>query len=433
MRLLYSALWWIGLPFVLLRLWRRGRKEPGYRQHIGERLGFYDQFRQRALSPLIWVHAVSVGETRAAQPLIEALLQTYPQHTILLTHMTATGRATGQKLFAAHGERVIQSYFPYDTGWMCARFLRHFKPRICILMETEVWPNMVRQCVRAGVPVMLANARLSARSLRRGQRFGAILLEAAAGIDCVAAQSEQDAERLRLFGARQVHVTGSIKFDVEAPPDMIALGRQWRAQFGERPVLLCASTREGEEALILDALAKLVDRNFLVVIVPRHPQRFDEVATLISARGFAMQRRSMLGVAVVAADTDVVLGDSMGEMAAYYAACETAFIGGSLLPLGGQNLIEASALGIPVLIGEYTFNFQTISADAVVADAALRVNSAADMLQQAQSLFTDSARRAAMAQHARAFARQHQGATARTMTLLNGVLKQETFHAVLND
>jgi len=423
MRLLYSALWWVGLPFVLLRLWRRGRKEPGYRQHIGERLGFYDQPNRRALPPLIWVHAVSVGETRAAQPLIDALLRTYPQHTILLTHMTATGRATGQQLFAAQGERVIQSYLPYDTGWMCARFLRHFKPRICILMETEVWPNMVRQCVRAGVPVMLANARLSARSLRRGQRFGAILLEAAAGIDCVAAQSEQDAERLRLFGAREVHVTGSIKFDVEAPPEMVALGRQWRIQFGERPVLLCASTREGEEALILDALVKLVDRNFLTVIVPRHPQRFDEVAAMISARSFVMQRRSQLDAATVAADTDVVLGDSMGEMAAYYAACETAFIGGSLLPLGGQNLIEASALGIPVLIGEHTFNFQMISDDAVVAGAALRVNSAIDMVQQAQSLFTDSVRRAAMAQHAQAFARQHQGATVHTMALLDGMLK----------
>ncbi|RFB67111.1 MULTISPECIES: lipid IV(A) 3-deoxy-D-manno-octulosonic acid transferase [unclassified Herbaspirillum] len=423
MRLLYSALWWVGLPFVLLRLWRRGRKEPGYRQHIGERLGFYDQSSRRTLPPLIWVHAVSVGETRAAQPLIEALLQTYPQHTILLTHMTATGRATGQQLFAAQGERVIQSYLPYDTAWMCARFLRHFKPQICILMETEVWPNMVRQCVRAGVPVMLANARLSARSLRRGQRFGAILLEAAAGIDCVAAQSEQDAERLRLFGARQVHVTGSIKFDVEAPAEMIALGKQWRAQFGERPVLLCASTREGEEALILDALVNVPDRNFLTVIVPRHPQRFDEVASMISARGFVMQRRSTLGGAAVAADTAVVLGDSMGEMAAYYAACETAFIGGSLLPLGGQNLIEASALGIPVLIGEHTFNFQMISDDAVIADAALRVNSAADILQQAQSLFADSIRRTAMAQHAQAFARQHQGATVRTMALLDKMIR----------
>jgi 3-deoxy-D-manno-octulosonic-acid transferase len=424
MRLLYSALWWVGLPFVLLRLWRRGRKEPGYRQHIGERLGFYDQFHRRALPPLIWVHAVSVGETRAAQPLIEALLQTYPQHTILLTHMTATGRATGQQLFAAQGERVIQSYLPYDTGWMCARFLRHFKPRICILMETEVWPNMVRQCVRAGVPVMLANARLSARSLRRGQRFGPILLEAAAGIDCVAAQSEQDAERLRLFGARQVHVTGSIKFDVEAPPEMVARGRQWRTQFGERPVLLCASTREGEEELILDALAKLVDRNFLLVLVPRHPQRFDEVAAMISVRGFVVQRRSLWSAAVpVATNIDVVLGDSMGEMFAYYAACDVAFIGGSLLPLGGQNLIEPCSLGKPAMIGPHTFNFAVVSDQAVAAGAASRVADARELLDESVRLLAHQNQRDEMGLRAAAFARQHRGATARTMNLIENMLR----------
>lgn len=422
MRLIYSALWWVGLPFVLLRLWRRGRKEPGYRQHIGERLGFYDRSSHKPQSPLIWLHAVSVGETRAAQPLVDALLQRYPQHTILLTHMTATGRATGQQLFAAQGERVIQSYFPYDTGWMCARFLRHFKPQICILMETEVWPNMVRQCVRAGVPVMLANARLSARSLRRGQRFGAILLEAAAGIDCVAAQSEQDAERLRLFGARQVHVTGSIKFDVDAPADMVALGQRWRAQFGERRVLLCASTREGEEELILDALSKVAERNFLTVIVPRHPQRFDDVAAMIAARGFAMQRRSQLDAATVAADIDVVLGDSMGEMFAYYAACDLAFIGGSLLPLGGQNLIEACVLGKPVMIGAHTFNFQLVSEQAIAAGAALRIADAEDLLRTAVPLLAQAEPRGTMSARASAFARQHRGATERTLNLVEGLL-----------
>ena len=424
MRLLYSALWWVGLPFVLLRLWRRGRKEPGYRQHIGERLGFYDRFARQLTSPLIWVHAVSVGETRAAQPLIDALLRTYPHHTILLTHMTATGRATGQQLFAAQGERVIQSYLPYDTGWMCTRFLRHFKPQICILMETEVWPNMVRQCVRAGVPVMLANARLSARSLRRGQRFGAILLEAAAGIDCVAAQSEQDAERLRLFGAREVHVTGSIKFDVEAPPEMIALGKQWRTQFGERPVLLCASTREGEEELILDALAQIANRDFLTVIVPRHPQRFDEVAAMVAARGFSLQRRSSLNGLVVAADTAVLLGDSMGEMFAYYAACDVTFIGGSLLPLGGQNLIEPSSLGKPVLIGPHTFNFGVISDQAVQAGAALRIADAGELFEKARQLLAHQGRRDEAGLRAAVFARQHRGATVRTMNLIENLFRR---------
>ena len=423
MRLLYSALWWMGLPFVLLRLWRRGRKEPGYRQHIGERLGFYNQFSRRALPPLLWVHAVSVGETRAAQPLIDALLAAYPEHTILLTHMTATGRATGQQLFAHHGERVVQSFFPYDTGWMCARFLRYFTPKISILMETEVWPNMVRQCRRHGVPVVLANARLSERSLRRGQRFGSILLEAAAGIDCVAAQSEADAARLRLFGARNVHVTGSIKFDVKAPADMVARGKQWRTQFGERPVLLCASTREGEEQLILDALVTEGTDKFLTVIVPRHPQRFDEVAGLIEARGFSLQRRSVWNSAdSLHCAADVVLGDSMGEMFSYYAACDLAFIGGSLLPLGGQNLIEACLLAKPILIGPHTFNFQLISDEAVKADAALRVNDAVTVLNTARTLFNDSNRMTILAGNALRFAQQHQGATRRTMVLVSGFI-----------
>lgn len=419
-RLLYSALWWVGLPVVLLRLWRRGGREPEYRRHIAERLGFYDRSAHQPASPLIWVHAVSVGETRAAQPLIEALLTAYPQHAILLTHMTATGRATGRQLFAGHGDRVIQSYFPYDTGWMCARFLRHFKPRICILMETEVWPNMLHRCRRRHIPVLLANARLSARSLRRSRRFGALLREAAAGIDCVAAQSERDAERLRLAGARRVHVTGNIKFDVAAPADMVALGKQWRAQSGARPVLLCASTRAGEEESILQALSRIGRSNFLTIIVPRHPQRFDEVAAMIAAHGFVMQRRSH-GMQVAAA-TDIVLGDSMGEMFAWYAMCDIAFIGGSLLPLGGQNPIEACLLGKPVLIGAHTFNFQVISHAAVTAQAALRVTDAAEMLHQAQSLFDDHDRRAAMSRHAVAFARKQQGATAHTMALVVSML-----------
>jgi len=423
MRLLYSALWWVGLPFVLLRLWRRGRKEPGYRQYIGERLGFYDHFARKPAPLLIWVHAVSVGETRAAQPLIDALLRTYPQHTILLTHMTATGRATGQQLFATHGERVIQSYFPYDTGWMCVRFLRYFKPQICILMETEVWPNMIKQCVRYRVPVMLANARLSERSLRRGKKIGTIMREAAACIDCVAAQSEADAARLRLFGARNVHVTGSIKFDVEAPGEMIALGEQWRSRFGDRPVLLCASTREGEEALILDALKNLAGRDFLTVIVPRHPQRFDEVAGMITARGFSLQRRSTSESVELPEGVDIVLGDSMGEMFAYYAACDVAFIGGSLLPLGGQNLIEACSLGKPVLIGPYTFNFQSISEQAVSSGAALRISDASAALRESQSLFHASNRRITMSHMALDFARKHQGATVRTVTLVQSMMR----------
>lgn len=427
MRLFYSAVWWLALPFVLLKLWRRGRAEPGYRRHIAERFGFYDQFVGAGRPPLLWVHAVSVGETRAAQPLVDALLSRYPDHSLLLTHMTATGRATGQQLFAHYGARFVQSYLPYDTGWMAARFLRYFKPRISILMETEVWPNMVAQCVRHRVPVALVNARLSERSLRRGKRFEGLMLEAASGLALVAAQTEADAERLKRFGAGNVHTTGSLKFDVAPPAAILARGARWRAQIGNRPVLLCASTRDGEEALILsalDAIDKTAWGDMLLVIVPRHPQRFDEVAALIDAYpGLSMQRRSaMEDDTAVAQSTSVMLGDTMGEMFAYYVACDIAFIGGSLLPLGGQNLIEAAAVGKPVLVGPHTFNFQQSTEDAIAIGGTARVPDAEAMIAAALKLFNDNEKRDALGRSALFFARQFQGATDRTMTLLQPIL-----------
>lgn len=426
--LFYSLAWWLALPLVLLRLWRRGAKEHGYRQHWAERLGFYGP--PLAGPRILWLHAVSVGETRAAQPLIDALLAAYPDHTILLTHMTPTGRAAGGALFAQHGARVVQSYLPYDTGWMVRRFLRHFRPRVCVLMETEVWPNLVAQCVAQQVPVALVNARLSARSLRKAHRFSTLMMQAARGLSCVAAQTGADAARLRQLGAADVQVTGSIKFDVTPPPAALAAGRALRARIGARPVLLCASTREGEEALILDAFAAAsaaLPADALLLIVPRHPQRFDQVAHLIEAHGLTLQRRSRWGVGpeagVLAPEVRVLLGDSMGEMFVYYAASDVAFIGGSLLPLGGQNLIEACALGKPVLIGPHTFNFGAVTEQAIAAGAAQRVTNAADMLRQARALLCNAAAMAAGGGHAQAFALQHRGATERTMDLLQPLLK----------
>ncbi|MGE5649775.1 MAG: lipid IV(A) 3-deoxy-D-manno-octulosonic acid transferase [Bacillota bacterium] len=421
MRFLYSVAWWLALPLVLGRLWWRGRKEPGYRQHMAERFGFYGV--QATNMPLIWVHAVSVGETRAAEPLIDALLRAYPAHGILLTHMTATGRETGRALFGKYGARVVQSFLPYDTGWMVGRFLRHFAPRLCVLMETEVWPNVMAQCARHGVPVVLANARLSQRSLAKARRLSALMMEAARRLTCVAAQTEADAVRIRQLGAPDVQVTGSIKFDVTPPSQMIAQGAMLRARIGPRKVLLCASTREGEETLILDALGGIDLGNSMVVIVPRHPQRFDEVASMIESRGYTLQRRSALGDKVVAPAVQILLGDSMGEMFAYYEACDVAFIGGSLLPLGGQNLIEACAVGKPVLIGPHTFNFSTVSDDAIEAGAARRVNDAQAMIDGACKLLRDDSERMRMGQQALAFARQHRGATARTMALLGPLIR----------
>jgi 3-deoxy-D-manno-octulosonic-acid transferase len=415
-RPLYSVLWWLALPLVLARLWWRGRKEPGYRGHWAERLGFYEAAAPARMT--FMVHAVSVGETRAAEPLVEALLATWPDCRVLLTHMTPTGRATGRALFAKHGARVIQSYLPYDTGFMVGRFLRHFAPRICILMETEVWPNLIAGCAAHGVPVALVNARLSERSLRRGQRFGTLMGGAARAITTVAAQTEADAARIRSLGAPNVTVTGSIKFDVVPPQAALDTGAWLRARFNGRPVFLCASTREGEEALILDAWVRRQDKpaGMLLAIVPRHPQRFDDVAQLVRARGLSLQRRSQM--TDVAVDADVLLGDSMGEMFAYYAACDCTYIGGSLLPLGGQNLIEACALGKPVLVGEHTFNFLDATTEAVAAGGALRVPDADGLMAQAVRLLCDAHAREEMGSHASAFASRHRGATLRTVELL---------------
>jgi len=425
MRRLYSLMWWLALPLVLIRLWLRGREERGYRRHWGERLGRYGP-RLPHTPPSIWVHAVSVGETRAAEPLIEALLAAYPGYRVVLTHMTPTGRAAGRMLFAARGARLVQSYLPYDTASMVKRFIAHFQPRVCILMETEVWPNLIARCGRDGVPVALVNARLSERSLRKALRLGRLMREAARGIALVAAQTEADAARVRSLGVANVAVTGSIKFDVVAPAAALETGAALRRRIGARPVLLCASTREGEEELILDALmgAEGLPADLLLLIVPRHPQRFDGVAAQVAARGLSLMRRSRLAQddALVGPEVRVLLGDSMGEMFAYYAACDCAFVGGSLAPLGGQNLIEACALGKPVLIGPHTFNFALVTQDALAAGAALEVPDAPELMRQAAGLLQAPARLNDMGARALAFASQHRGATQRTLALLPGLI-----------
>ncbi|WP_325398098.1 lipid IV(A) 3-deoxy-D-manno-octulosonic acid transferase [Undibacterium sp.] len=419
MRLLYTLFWWLSLPIVLGRLWVRGRQEPGYRRHIAERLGFYSQ---QAGRKIIWVHAVSAGETRAAEPLIRALLSRYADHQILLTHMTPTGRATGKLLFADVSARVVQSFLPYDINWMIKRFLRYFSPQLCVLIETEVWPNLVAQCNRHRVPVALVNARLSEKSLKKARRLSALILPAARAITCVAAQSGPDAQRLKQLGVGRMIVTGNMKFDVSPPPQMAERGMQLRNCFGTRPVFLCASTRDGEEELILKAFSEMRQHDALLVITPRHPQRFEQVAAMIGARGLKQARRSALdfaaGLEKLPADVQVVLGDSMGEMYMYYAACDVAFIGGSLIPLGGHNLIEACAMAKPVLIGPHTFNFSEITEDAIAAGAAIRVDNPAELMRQAFALLADAGKRTSMGDSAHAFFMQHQGATDRTMEIL---------------
>ncbi|MEF9384152.1 lipid IV(A) 3-deoxy-D-manno-octulosonic acid transferase [Ralstonia solanacearum species complex bacterium KE056] len=426
LRIAYRLLWRALLPFALLRLWWRGRKEPGYRQHVGERLGFY-RSRANPDHPLLWVHAVSVGETRAAQPLIDALLARFPQHDVLLTHMTPTGRRTGAEFAAQRSGRVIQAYLPYDLAGAVDRFLRHFQPRLGLLMETEIWPVLIERAHHAGVPMVLVNGRLSERSHRRTARLGQAARETYAQLAAVLAQTPDDADRYRSLGVPRVRVTGNLKFDITPHVDQIMMGRALRDALRGRAVWVAASTREGEEPLLLDAWhahrARHAGRRHpLLILVPRHPQRFDEVAQLAGGKGFRVARRSALSLSAAAApdaagvlDADILLGDSMGEMALYYAAAQAAFIGGSLLPMGGQNLIEACAVGTPVVIGPHTFNFAQATRDAVAAGACVQVEDAASAVRVIDQWLSDADAREAASRAALAFAATHGGATARTV------------------
>ncbi len=409
MRLIYSLVLYLITPLIWLRLLWRARKQPEYLRHLGERYGFY---RQPVPQKLIWVHAVSVGETRAAQPLIDGLLVKWPDHRILLTGMTPTGRETGLQVY---GDSVIQAYLPYDYPAAVNRFFGHFSPAFGVLMETEIWPNLLQAAKNHKVPVMLANARLSARSARGYGRLDGLFRPAFAALSGVAAQTASDATRIAALGASPVEVCGNLKFDVTPSPENISLGQRWRAAIGDRSVWLAASTRDGEELLILDAWRQMGGQKALLVLVPRHPQRFDAVAELLKQQGLNSIRRS---AGMPSSETQVWLGDSMGEMAAYYTLADLAFIGGSLLPLGGQNLIEAAACACPVLVGPHTFNFLQATDDAIASGAAQRVESPQSLALAVASLLGNKAELAAMRAAATAFAQAHQGATQRMLRLI---------------
>lgn len=423
LRLVYSLLWLLILPLALLRLVWRSRKEHGYIEHVGERLGRYGGLS--AQGPWLWVHAVSVGETRAAQPLIDAILAEYPRHRLLLTHMTPTGRQTGAQLYGDN-PRVQQCYLPYDMPPLVRRFLSYFKPDAGLIMETEVWPNLVHVTRREGVPLFLVNARLSPRSYRRTARFGSAAASLYNDFTMVLAQTAGDAERYRALGVKSVQITGNLKFDMQLPEAGLARGQRLRRAFGGRQVLAAASTREGEEPLILEAFARWPGaRRPALLLVPRHPQRFDEVAAMAARAGFSVQRRSALDIdrGDARIDADIVLGDSMGEMAMYYAASDIAYIGGSLIPLGGQNLIEACAAGTPVLMGPHTFNFAQATEDAIAAGACERVADADALMAAAAAVLDDLPRLTQMRANALTFAGLHRGATARTLSALAPVLR----------
>ncbi|MCU0949552.1 MAG: lipid IV(A) 3-deoxy-D-manno-octulosonic acid transferase [Burkholderiaceae bacterium] len=422
-RLAYTLVWLVALPLVALYLLWRSLRQREYRDHWSERFGGRGATPPGA-GPVVWLHAVSVGETRAAQPLIEALMQQRADLRVVLTHMTPTGRAVGAALAARWPGRLVQRYLPYELPWALARFLREVRPAVGVIMETEVWPNLLATTRARQVPVVLVNARLSDRSLARALRFPALMREAARGFTTVLAQSSADAERLRTLYDGPIEVIGNLKFDLRPADDLLARGRALREALGARPVWLLASSRDGEEALVLDALASLghaPGREPILLVVPRHPQRFDEVARLIEAQGFACLRRSRAPWQAPSPRT-VLLGNTMGEMPLYFAAADLTLMGGSLLPFGAQNLIESCAVGTPVVLGPSVYNFAQAAADAVAAGAAVQVTDAAAALRMLAQLSADADRLQAMRHAAAAFAQAHRGATERTVARLLALL-----------
>ncbi|AZD13482.1 lipid IV(A) 3-deoxy-D-manno-octulosonic acid transferase [Pseudomonas chlororaphis] len=421
-RTLYTALFYLGLPLVAIRLWLRARKAPAYARRIGERFSW----GLPAMQPGgIWVHAVSVGESIAAAPMIRALLARYPQLPITVTCMTPTGSERIQALFA-NEPRIQHCYLPYDLPCAAARFLDRVRPKLAVIMETELWPNHIHQCAKRGIPVALANGRLSERSARGYGRFARLTAPMLAEMSLFAVQTETEAERFRQLGARPqtVEVTGSIKFDLSIDPQLLVraseLREQWQA--GERPVWIAASTHEGEDAVVLDAHRQLLASHpdALLILVPRHPERFNPVFELCRQQGFETIRRS--SAEPVSASTSVLLGDTMGELLFLYALADSAFVGGSLVPNGGHNLLEPAALAKPVLSGPHLFNFLEIAAMLREAGALQEVDDAHGLAVAVQRLFELPRDAQKMADAGLRVMRSNQGALQRLLDGLDRLL-----------
>jgi 3-deoxy-D-manno-octulosonic-acid transferase len=410
-RALYTFALCLAAPFILLRLWWRGVREPGYRRHVGERFGYYNEAPPER--PLLWVHAVSVGEARASAALVRALAAAHPGHELLVTCMTAAGRDALKEL---HGESVQVAWLPYDYPGSVRRFLEHYRPHLALMVETELWPNLLAGCAAYGVPVLLANARMSEKSALGYARLSGLTRPAIGSLALVCAQSAEDAARLRALGARRVEVAGNLKFDSAPDEAKRAEGRAWRERLA-RPVLLFASTREGEEELLLENLPAW-DQRLLILIVPRHPRRFDVVSA------FSQSRRSR-GETPGAQDR-VFLGDTMGEMDFYYAAADVAVIGGSFLPLGGQNLIEACAAGTPAVLGPSMFNFAEATRLALAAGAAIQAADAPGAIRDALRLLSNAEERKRMGAAGKALCETHRGATQKHLAYCAELLRAAT-------
>lgn len=430
---LYSLLVSCGQPLLRRKLARRAKQEPGYLEAVEERFGRYTQPAETR-SELVWVHAVSLGETRAAAVLLKALRERHPGLRILLTHGTATGRAEGVALLQPGDVQVWQ---PWDSPGVVARFFEHFKPRLGLLMETEIWPNLVAAAKARAMPLVLVNGRLSEKSLKQALRMSPLSVPAYAALSAVYAQTDDDARRFRQAGAAVGGVFGNLKFDASLDDAQQEKGKAWRRALA-LPVMMFASSREGEEEQFLqqisamaqsehapaeDAPPQEIGSRFRILLVPRHPQRFNEVEALVRQHGLRVSRRSGWddaagGPTGEALQADVWLGDSLGEMALYYAMSDVALLGGSFAPLGGQNLIEAAACGCPVVMGPHTFNFTEAAELAVDAGAARRVVDMEQGVRTARKWMDRPDAHAAAVAAGLAFADRNRGATARTLAAL---------------
>jgi 3-deoxy-D-manno-octulosonic-acid transferase len=417
MHLVYGVLTRVAAPVVFAVTLVRGARDPAYRTHLGERFGL----GPRVDAPSLWLHAVSVGEVSAAAALVRTLRVRHPGMPCVLTTATPTGRAQAATLF---GTDVDVRFLPYDTPGAVRRFLARIRPRVAIIMETEVWPNLLRECGTRGVPVLFASARLAARSVPRYRRFGR-LFSAGLRDAWVAAQSAADAERFVALGAdpARTRVVGNVKFDMQLGEAVVEKGRELHLRYlGARPVWAAGSTHEGEEELVLDAHAVLgrAVPGALLVLAPRHPQRFEGVAALLERRGVIFDRRSR--TEAVRAETQVLLLDTMGELMAFYAASDAAFVGGSLVPVGGHNLLEPASLGVPVIMGPHTQNGPEIARLLIETGGALEVADGAALAAAAAGLLADAALRERMGASARRFVESHRGTLARLLALIEPLL-----------
>ncbi len=424
MKLLYSILFYIALPFILIRLLWRGIRAPSYWQRWSERFGHSPSLSDK--QQVIWVHAVSVGEVEATRPLIKSLFAEFPQHQIIITTMTPTGSARVKMIY---GETVAHCYIPYDISFAVQRFLKQIHPQFGIIMETEIWPTMLLTCQQLKIPMVLANARMSERSAKGYARFASFTQTILQSLQFIAAQTETDRQRFKQLGAdiKHVHAIGNLKYEINLPISLVEQAAAMRSLWGShRPIWVAASTHEGEEAIILNASRQVraVCPDLLLIIVPRHPERFDRVSALSHKAGFKTLRRSEHRPCPL--EVKVLVVDTMGELPLFYAACDVAFVGGSLVTVGGHNILEPAALAKPIITGPHYFNFNDITQQFVKANAAIQVSNTEELAKTVIKLLQNSQQRKQMGNAALQLMANSQGASKR---LVNLIKRHVTRHA----